>query len=170
MGSHLRQVITQAFMVFHTYPDQAIIYHSLIIGVYFSLFEFKHPEELEQLPRGAGDLKPIPFRLLDQSAVLSLIPRGCIRVLIFSQPTLNHDGTNIFGISPAFLRCLQTCLPSGVGLAPLGGVVTALTSELGRGENELDNFYQSYSSSEMDLSQSEVDSEAGDPSYTPSDP
>ncbi|KAF8324663.1 uncharacterized protein EI90DRAFT_3019427 [Cantharellus anzutake] len=115
MGSHLRQVITQAFMAFHTYPDQAIIYHSLIIGVYFSLFEFKRPEELEQLPRGAG------------------------------------------------------------------GVVTALTSELGcnirlkasqalEGENELDDFYQSYSSSEMDLSQSEVDSEAGDPSYTPSDP
>ncbi|KAF8344103.1 uncharacterized protein EI90DRAFT_3010912 [Cantharellus anzutake] len=48
--AHLRQIIIQVFVGFHTYPQQEIIHHTLIIGAFFALFEFRRPAVLPPFP------------------------------------------------------------------------------------------------------------------------
>ncbi|KAF8309703.1 uncharacterized protein EI90DRAFT_3140433 [Cantharellus anzutake] len=170
---HLGQVILQAFVAFHSFPDQDIIYHALIVGVQSCLFQFTHPQNLVALPQkfvGEGKEPGAPW---NKVIVSGLIPLDCIEVVMFNELTLAYDGD--MTISLGFMRCFLTVMPPNVWVhshprLPLGSeAVTGFTPKAGNisvGKNLLRAFYKE-ESNEVTIVFKDRDSEAEDPSYIP---
>ncbi|KAF8317845.1 uncharacterized protein EI90DRAFT_3021245 [Cantharellus anzutake] len=168
---HLGQVILQAFVAFHSYPDHDIIYHAL---VRFCLFRFTRPQNLVALPQKFVGEGKEPGAAWNKVIVSGLIPLDSIEVVMFNKLVLAYDGD--VRISLGFMRCFLTVMPPNVWVRnhprlPLGSeAVTGFTPKAGNiivGKNLLRAFYEEERDETLMVVFEDRDSEAGDPSYVP---
>ncbi|EIW77079.1 hypothetical protein CONPUDRAFT_75887 [Coniophora puteana RWD-64-598 SS2] len=133
----LRQILLQAFVAFHTFPDDPVMYVTFIAGAHFALFEVRRPDNLESLPQennigdgpetadnALGEQDP-DYGLrnskdMDDAIVSEFIPQQYVRLILYDEPTVERSISDtrggLTGISPAFAKCFLTALPPGFGV------------------------------------------------------